>query len=663
MTSLFQKCQQWFLRKQNNTMSSADSFRFSIDRLETRNMLSTSIEIDYTFDTEGFFDDQTRRDALEEVAADISSRLGDSLTAITPSGDNAYALRFFHPATDEVANWVINPTIEADKIIVYAGGRDLGRGVLGRAGPGTVAASGDSAFLENIETRGQSGVANDTDFSPWGGAVTFSTRSSVDWYFGESAEGQGSTQTDFRSVAYHEIFHILGFGTSDSFDALVVGNRFLGAATNAEYDFAGTVVLAPDQVHFANGTTEGGAEVSLDPSITTGTRKFLTDLDYAALEDIGWDIVPPGGTPIGEVTLTASTLNVQGTDTDNLIEVRNSNDGLRVLVDGFDHGVFAGSINQLIVHGNDGNDEIRLQAGVSVNAQLFGDAGDDLIFAGAGNDQIFGGDGNDSLFGRDGNDILLGQAGNDIAQGMNGNDRIFGSFGVDRLSGGVGNDEIVGGSSGDILFGGAGSDTITGNTGNDNLNGGSGVDFLYGNENNDTIFGVGGNDIIFGGNGDDLLNGGSGDDTIRGEFGNDQIIGAGGRDTLIGNDGIDIIYGGTNTDTIFGGVGADTLHGGNNRDSISGGEGNDIIFGDGGNDTLSGGSGRDTIDGGLGNDSIEGNAARDTLVGGAGNDNISGNADNDILTGGIGNDLLNGGTGIDTAVDTGELGEIDIELG
>ena len=147
MTSLFQKCQQWFLRKQNNTMSSADSFRFSIDRLETRNMLSTSIEIDYTFDTEGFFDDQTRRDALEEVAADISSRLGDSLTAITPSGDNAYALRFFHPATDEVANWVINPTIEADKIIVYAGGRDLGRGVLGRAGPGTVAASGDSAFL------------------------------------------------------------------------------------------------------------------------------------------------------------------------------------------------------------------------------------------------------------------------------------------------------------------------------------------------------------------------------------------------------------------------------------------------------------------------------------------------------------------------------------
>ena len=32
--------------------------------------------------------------------------------------------------------------------------------------------------------------------------------------------------------------------------------------------------------------------MALDPTLTTLTRKVLTDLDWAALQDIGWQVVP-----------------------------------------------------------------------------------------------------------------------------------------------------------------------------------------------------------------------------------------------------------------------------------------------------------------------------------------------------------------------------------
>ena len=50
-------------------------------------MLAT-ITIDYSFDTQGFFNETARRDALEDVASDISATLNDTLDAIVPNGSN-----------------------------------------------------------------------------------------------------------------------------------------------------------------------------------------------------------------------------------------------------------------------------------------------------------------------------------------------------------------------------------------------------------------------------------------------------------------------------------------------------------------------------------------------------------------------------------------------
>ena len=124
-----------------------------------------------------------------------------------------------------------------------------------------------------------------------------------------------------------------------------------------------------------------------------------------------------------------------------------------------------------------------------------------------------------------------------------------------------------------------------------------------------------------------VINGFTGNDTITSSY-VDTIINAGG--------GVDIVA--------FNDLGSGT---------INGGPGNDIITGSCGSDILIGGNGDDEIRGGFG---------ADVLMGSSGDDCLFGEGSSDTLTGGGGIDLLNGGSGTDTATDTGEAGEVSIEI-
>ncbi len=84
-------------------------------------------------------------------------------------------------------------------------------------------------------------------------------------------------------------------------------------------------------------------------------------------------------------------------------------------------------ISKVIVYGLDGNDEIKVDAGVGVNAWLFGGTGDD------------------KLEGRDGDDVLVGGVGDDELKGDKGNDILIGGDGKDKLDGGKGEDILIGG--------------------------------------------------------------------------------------------------------------------------------------------------------------------------------------------------------------------------
>lgn len=85
-------------------------------------------------------------------------------------------------------------------------------------------------------------------------------------------------------------------GTADAWFNLVDFNLATFNGTEASAEQGGPVPLA-DAGHFAFGltsTVDGTSqEVALDPNLTQNTRKRFTDLDWAALEDIGWQVEPP----------------------------------------------------------------------------------------------------------------------------------------------------------------------------------------------------------------------------------------------------------------------------------------------------------------------------------------------------------------------------------
>ena len=105
---------------------------------------------------------------------------------------------------------------------------------------------------------------------------------------------QGANQFDFLTVATHELGHVLGIGTAASWFTYVdaSNNTFLGPHADASY--GGPVPLdasAGDDAadgHWADGTLSHGQVTTMNPTIVPGIRRLFTSLDWAGLDDIGW---------------------------------------------------------------------------------------------------------------------------------------------------------------------------------------------------------------------------------------------------------------------------------------------------------------------------------------------------------------------------------------
>jgi hypothetical protein len=277
-----------------------------------------TIELDYSLDNNGFFlpaaqnpfgfDGNMAKAQLERAANVFSDRFVDNLGPITPR-QGPFGVEFswtpsvLHPA-DGSQFTLNNPAIAANVIKVYAGGRNLPGSTLGQGGPGGYGASGLDEWFDEIDGRGQAGAlaTPKTDFSPWGGSITFDSGTPTggvpNWHFGATTTGLLPSKSDFYSVAVHEMAHLLGFGSADSWDALVAGGTFLGPKSIVLVGSPPT--LSPDLSHWVNSTnstvgTGGPAqETTMDPSLTTGTRKRFTLLDWAGMDDLGWDLAGPG---------------------------------------------------------------------------------------------------------------------------------------------------------------------------------------------------------------------------------------------------------------------------------------------------------------------------------------------------------------------------------
>ena len=200
-----------------------------------------TIQFDYTYDG-GFFTDplvnpqaSEARAALERAGKDFEM-LVDDLARIEHSDaqQNTWEARFQRPDTG-AWHWEPNVVVPAATLIVYVGGRSIGAGTLASGGPGGANYTYTTLeWFETVTTRGQPGAAAgaETDFGPWGGWIVFNSTS--DWHYHTVAPPMGS-EADFLSTAVHELCHVLGYGTSASWDNRIPAGSllFTGEAATA----------------------------------------------------------------------------------------------------------------------------------------------------------------------------------------------------------------------------------------------------------------------------------------------------------------------------------------------------------------------------------------------------------------------------------------------
>lgn len=261
------------------------------ESLETRILPAITVAIDYSLDSNGFFDLQERRDELQRAADTLSSRMQDNLSAITPGGGNSWTAQVSHPGNDTTRNFS-NLNVPADTLIFFAGGRALS-GAIAEGGPGGFSVSGSPAWLNLVSSRGQAGAlgapGSQTDVGFWGGTIAFSTTEA--WHAGPGSPT--GAEHSLYSIALHELSHAFGVGASSPWFNQISGSNFTGSNSVAAH---GGQVAMSGSGHWASGTTStvpetGAAQIAVMVAATpVGAEKEMTFLDWAALADVGWEI-------------------------------------------------------------------------------------------------------------------------------------------------------------------------------------------------------------------------------------------------------------------------------------------------------------------------------------------------------------------------------------
>jgi PKD repeat protein len=287
-------------------------------------------KFDYSLNQNSFFTNQVRQ-ALEETGAALVQHFTDQFSAIIPAGSNSWSANVCHPSSTSAPNLLCGEIVDvsnrvrnvaANEIVVFAGARDIIDGVRGAGGPGGYGASGSQQWLNTVAGRGQAGALQNpqTDFAVWGGSVSFDNVG-TDWYFNRDISEIGPNQVDFRTVAAHELMHVLGFGYSpidrtSSWERLTSGSTFSGTAARNVYQSPPPL----DTTGIGDGARKShwgdiGQPALMRGATTVGQRQALTRLDLAALDDLGWQVNYPSPIVIENQT------HVYGDDADYDVEV------------------------------------------------------------------------------------------------------------------------------------------------------------------------------------------------------------------------------------------------------------------------------------------------------------------------------------------------------
>lgn len=269
------------------------------------------IELDYSYDTAGFFSGENayRRVAVDGAAAALSRYMSATkLDAIAPSGGNSWTAYMTHPVTD-AAFALSNLSIPADTVRIYVGAGFYNTGALAYGGSGTsVSDTGSSDWSETVGFRG-------TDVPIVAvGTMSFNSRfaDNIYWDTDLSNYEGASGQYDAYSITGHELLHALGIGTGTAWSVFTSLGKFIGTEAMNAYG-QGQVPLSSDQAHFASwlvsADADGNAQAPLvNPFTFGGERLELTELDAAALRDLGFSATLTAAIPEPSTYATAAGL-------------------------------------------------------------------------------------------------------------------------------------------------------------------------------------------------------------------------------------------------------------------------------------------------------------------------------------------------------------------
>jgi hypothetical protein len=286
--------------------------------------------------------DSTAKAAINAAASDLSAAITSTLNAINtdiyvgqngnPATTTTFDLKYTYPnPLGSGSVDILTATAPANTVTMHVGTKSLTGITLGVGGPNgfgfNVALSGSpSQFvgavadvepdIESAYSRGggprigtlagnltwDGHVASySIDYGIAHGSLAFD-KDTIDeptlnnyWHFNHLTP-VGDGKNDLYSVALHEMLHALGIGASGSWTSKVSGNNWTGSqviallGTGEGLVSSGHITEGIKSTSIINGAEQ---EVVMDPTVTTGTRKYLTALDLAFLRDIGYSTIIP----------------------------------------------------------------------------------------------------------------------------------------------------------------------------------------------------------------------------------------------------------------------------------------------------------------------------------------------------------------------------------
>lgn len=330
------------------------------------------IELRYDLDTGNFFDQAGAKEAMEAAAEFYEELITDELGAINSADfqvagslTRTWTPTYLEPNNGNAETLIASAAdlvVPADTLIIFVGGRALTTS--GQGGPGGINfGPGDFPpfpWLNQLVNRGEPGAArillngnysaNATDFAPWGGTVFFNQN--LNWNF-STTDATASTGIDFLSVALHEFAHVLGIGIflspASSWRPLIASDgSFTGPLTAAahgssklfigagalHWNEAGTLTNNSQTVA-AFGREHGELQRPLMlPATSSTTAAFFsipTNLELAALQDIGWELNPAPRDFNLAVELGGETVEIKIPTTSGINYVVNRADSLDAL--------------------------------------------------------------------------------------------------------------------------------------------------------------------------------------------------------------------------------------------------------------------------------------------------------------------------------------------